>query len=402
MVILSYLDNHREAYILSKKYRIVADENMPQVDPLFGNTCEIRYMPGREITAADLVDADALLCRSITQIDKTLLQNTAVQFVGTATIGTDHLDLEWLEANDIAWSSAAGCNAAAVAQYVLSATAFWLQSRRVREHQKQSLNTFADIRVGIVGAGNVGSELARCLDVLGIDYLLCDPPLQRKGDPRQFVDMSEIMLCDLITLHVPLTRTGEDKTWHMLDSTRLQQLSSKQLLVNASRGAVVDNTALLDYLRQTAPVDAASIILDVFEGEPEVNQELLQRCLLATPHIAGHTLEGKVRGTFLIYQAFYRHFGLPEQYHQAALFPPPQPVSISSLDATASLLELYDISRDSQQFLTRQGLPMAEHFDRLRKNYLAGYGDLPRRDYSGWKLAGEVPLKFKRLCDSSG
>ncbi len=366
-----------------KPYRIVADQNMPGIDELFGEFAEITYLQGRAINNQLLSDADALLCRSITRVDQTLLQNTKVQFVGTATIGTDHLDIDWLESQQISWANAAGCNAAAVAQYVLSGMAFWC---RAKHHDIKQL------KVGIVGAGNVGTELARCFDLLEIQYLLCDPPLESRGDGRSLVSFEEIFKCDVISLHVPITDNGIYPTRHIINQSRLIQLSENQLLINASRGAVVDNQSLTEYLSDTdSSTKPASVILDVFENEPNVAMALIDKCFLATPHIAGHTLEGKMRGSWMIYEAFCKVFKIQNIDEESSLYPPMNQISLNNDDLAEGLVALYDIKSDSDALLV-DSEPMATRFDRLRKNATQLADGTTRRDYTGWQFWGEYRL----------
>lgn len=364
---------------MGEKIKVIADESMPGIEPLFGDLAEIAWADGRSIDNEMLRGSDVLLCRSVTKVDRELLQNTGVKFVGTATIGTDHLDCHWLSAQNIQWANAAGCNAAAVAQYVLSAIAYWC---------KQSKRRFAALKVGIVGAGNVGSELARCLDLLGVRYCLYDPPLEITGDKRLMVDFDRLVKCDVITLHVPLTEHGKYATRHLFDQCRLKQLVNDQLLINASRGAIVDNRSLIE----NANFTNAQVVLDVFENEPDVSIALLERCLLATPHIAGHTLEGKLRGSWMIYQAFCRYFDLPEEHSERALYPPQNTISLQNNLLEEQLLSLYDIKADSSALRNRRGLAMAAHFDQLRKDAARLTNGEFRRDYSGWHYLGKHKL----------
>jgi len=352
---------------------------MPAVDELFGDIAEIIRQDGRLIDNDILSDADALLCRSITQVDQTLLESTNVKFVGTATIGVDHLDIDWLDSNNIKWSNAAGCNAAAVAQYVLSAIAYWCQSH---------LRKMQGLKVGVVGAGNVGSELARCLDALGIKYLLCDPPLQHLGDNRPLVSMQKIFNCEVISLHVPLTIHGEHPTKYFFNEKELNKLNNDQLLINASRGAVIDNRALESYLSKNKH---AELVVDVFENEPNVSTELVDKCLLATPHIAGHTLEGKIRGTWMIYKAFCKHFGSNLKIKENDLYPEKQSVELRN-NLENDLLSVYDISSDSHALKLYSDESIKNKFDRLRKNATQLANGKVRRDYSGWNYVGEYVL----------
>jgi len=366
---------------LKKKYQIVVDQNMPGVEELFDDFAEIVRQDGRLIDNDILRNTDALLCRSITQVNQSLLKNTKVKFVGTATIGIDHLDVNWLESQNISWSNAAGCNASAVAQYVLSAMAYWC---KVRSRQIKNL------RVGIVGAGNVGSELARCLEKLGIKYLLCDPPLQSQGDQRPMVSMQAIYDCDVISLHVPMIKGGNYTTKYLVGKTELQKLRNGQLLINASRGAVVENQALNVYLSES---NNADIVLDVFENEPNISTKLVDKCLLATPHIAGHTLEGKLRGTWMIYQAFCQYFELELNKKENDLYPQKNEIILKNI-LEEDLLAIYDIRSNAEVLRLNNEESIAVKFDRLRKNATQLASGKIRRDYSGWTYIGKHALPF--------
>lgn len=362
------------------KIKIVADENMPNVKQLFGGFGNVTLRPGREISRSDLIGADVLLCRSITAVDEKLLTGTPVKFVGTATIGTDHLDIDWLSANEIGWANAAGCNADAVVQYVMSAISYWIKVN-TETSRSFSFQRLKDITVGIVGAGNVGTRLASLLDQIGINYLLCDPPLQRTADERKFSSIQEIINCDVITLHVPLNLEGEDKTHHLFDRSQLKALGASQLLVNASRGAVIDNQALLDYLQ--SPM-AANVVLDVFENEPKINFSLVQKCLLATPHIAGHTLEGKTRGSYMIYESFCEHFDLPKEKELAQLLPLSNQLEAGFNSLHSMFLSIYDIAEDHRKLTQSTQQNIDKQFDNLRKDYVSSF-KVARRDYAGWE-----------------
>lgn len=290
--------------------RLLADENIPLLDPFFASFGEIRRMPGRAIDRAAVADADVLLVRSVTRVDRALLEGSAVKFVGTCTIGTDHLDLPYFAEAGIAWSSAPGCNARGVVEYVLGA----LLALAERHGVELAARTY-----GVVGAGQVGGRLVDVLRGLGWNVLVCDPPRQAR-EGGDFVALEEIVRrCDVISLHTPLTREGADATWHLLDAGRLAQLRPGSWLINASRGAVVDNPALKAHLQGGADLEA---VLDVWEGEPQVDAELAALCRLATPHIAGYSLDGKLRGTEQIYQAFCRWRGETAQVGLQQLLPP--------------------------------------------------------------------------------
>ncbi|WP_251359630.1 4-phosphoerythronate dehydrogenase [Kangiella sp. TOML190] len=337
---------------------VLADENMPMVDDLFGSFCWIERKSGRDICRADLAEVDILLVRSITQVDQELLQDTPVKFVGSATIGLDHVDVDYLKQQDIQFAYAAGCNAQAVAEYVLTAIAYWANKRSVN---------LANATVGIIGAGNVGSQLSQLLQQLGIKYLLNDPPLAATSDSRDFVELQDIQHCDVVTCHVPLKIDGEYATQYLIDSDFLQAMQGGSLLVNSSRGAVVNNQDALKFKAWNQGVD---YIFDVWEGEPDINQELLDACLLATPHIAGYSLEGKVRGTYMLYRQLRDWLGketgisLSSKLPRVTKWSPPKYLE----DLHQSLIHHYDILADDQALrAAKNGLP--DTFDHLRKNY---------------------------------
>lgn len=368
---------------MENKLKIVADENMPGVDGLFGDFAEVVFAPGRAISSSMVKNADAILCRSITSVNQSLLDGSTVKFVGTATIGIDHLDTKFLEEHQISWSNAAGCNAAAVAQYVLSASALWcLENNKSLKQQT----------IGIVGAGNVGTELSRCLDKLSIDYRLYDPPLKNIGDPRRFATLDQILNCDVISIHVPLTSSGDYATRHMIDTPFLNQLNQNQLLINASRGAVANNVTLNDYL---AGPNAATVVLDVFENEPNLSMALARRCLLSTTHIAGHTLEGKLRGTWMVYKAFCEVFNFECAKSERDFYPKANSIDIDGLSLEAQLLAIYNPQSNSQALTGHSGAKdetLAQHFDALRKNATIMPDGSLRRDYEFWDYQGKQRL----------
>lgn len=346
---------------------IVADENIPLVDAFFAEFGEIRRLPGRQITRADVHDADVLLVRSVTKVDRDLLEGSAVRFVGTCTIGTDHLALDYFHQEGIQWSSAPGCNARGVVDYVLG-----------------SLLTLAEIEgadlnqrtYGVVGAGEVGGRLVNVLKGLGFNVLVCDPPRQA-AEGGDYVSLEQIIeRCDVISLHTPLDKSSENATWHLLDQQRLNQLKHGTWLINASRGPVIDNNALREVLTRREDLQA---VLDVWEAEPQVDVELADLCVLATPHIAGYSLDGKQRGTAQIYQAFCDFLGQEAVIKLANLLPAPWLAKLElSADsdpawALATVCRgVYDPRRDDADFRrslvgTVQEQKLA--FDALRKHY---------------------------------
>ncbi|MBT8434797.1 MAG: 4-phosphoerythronate dehydrogenase [Gammaproteobacteria bacterium] len=347
--------------------KILADQNIPCVADAFRDLGEVMLMPGREIRREHLSDCQCLVIRTVTAVDAALLDNTPVEFVATATIGNDHIDLDYLAKSRIGCSNAAGCNAEAASEYVISGL-FALA-------QRKGFDPF-QLKAGIVGFGNVGSRLYHKLDTLDIECLVCDPPLQEAGTSSQaFVDLDTILReCNLISLHVPLTSTGKHPTFHLLDAERLQHILNGCLLVNSARGEVVDNKALLDLLRQQ---DDLLVFLDTWENEPNPLRELLQRVDLATPHIAGYSVEGRLRGTQMVLDAVSGHFDLSSRWQMTQQLPPDQELIVQASGSTASawhdlFRQHFDIWRDHEAFVGGCNLDSntyANHFDALRRVY---------------------------------
>lgn len=358
--------------------RIYADENMPWVAEFFGPLGEVITFAGRMVTAEQLQDADVLLVRSVTKVDAALLaRNTRLRFVGTATIGIDHIDTDYLAARDIAFASAPGCNAVSVAEYVIAAYLSLCQ----KYHRDFRQQTF-----GIVGAGNIGSVLWHKLSSLGIKVLACDGPKAQAGDSRPLVSYQQVLAqADVISFHVPLVKQGAFATKHLLDAERLAALPPSTMLINASRGDVIDNRALLAQQQALGTVQARPLVLDVWENEPDILQDLLPWTDLATVHIAGHSLEGKARGTEMLYLALCRELALQPSMTLAQCLPRPAIHSIGlsedfSLASLATLVHcVYAVERDDallRNLLTLRG------FDWLRKHYPV------RREWSTVRLTG--------------
>lgn len=372
---------------------IVADENIPLLDSFFGDMGEIRRVSGRDVGPDDVRDADILLVRSVTRVGSDLLEGSRVRFVGTATIGTDHIDRAWLEHKGIGFSAAPGCNASSVVEYVLSVLSL--------HAERQGVEDWSDLRVGIVGVGNVGGCLAERLQRLGFDVKLCDPPrAEREGEQGpDFVTLEEALGCDVVSLHTPLTRNQPHATHQLLSEQELARLSSGQLLINAGRGEVIDGHALKARL---SGEQAPTVVLDVWENEPAIDPELVRQVWLATPHIAGYSLEGKVRGSEMIYQALSRFLGLPVR-KKAGQFLPEPPLNkltfTSSADERKALKTALRICYDPREDDARLRLAMngeagerAQAFDGLRRDYPV------RRECSSLKI--QLKGSSKSLQDS--
>lgn len=325
--------------------KIVADSKIPYIKGVLEQVAqEVVYAPGAEITGDVVRDANVLLTRTRTRCDRSLLEGSKVEFIGTATIGTDHIDLDYCREIGITVANAPGCNAPAVAQWVHATILQWMHANNVK-HQPT---------LGIVGVGHVGSIVARWAQQLGYDILLNDPPLADsvKSLHSQLSPLNLLQSeCDIITFHTPLTKDGKYPTWHLCDEAFLQGLKRCKLIINAARGAVCDDEALLRW--------QGDVVLDCWEHEPAISRELLDKAFVATPHIAGYSRQGKMRGTMMVIEALNQHFGWN--------LPVPE-VDKPLLGAAAVTPQL--IMDSYNPFLDTTSLKAAPHlFESLRNNY---------------------------------
>lgn len=361
---------------MHKPIKIVADENIARLDTYFSSLGKITKFPGRAIGPEEVRDADVILVRSITQVNEALLSKSKVRFVGTCTIGTDHVDEDYLRKRDISFASAPGCNAEAVVDYVLTALMY---AEGAGNFQLDKL-TF-----GIVGFGNVGRRLHERLIKLGINCLVCDPYVEIEDR----VSYEHILArCDAISFHTPLTYAGAHPTFHLLDEHALDSLRSGAMIINSARGAVIDNAALLARLK-TLP--ELFVVLDVWEGEPDIDLKLLDQIAIATPHIAGYSQEGKIRGTDMIYRKLCNFMGISEQVSYGSVRPE---MPIINVDRLANVTRdevvkyAYDIKADDNAMriaLRNNEQDIGVAFDDLRKNYIE------RSEFVGTRLKS-LPL----------
>jgi len=385
--------------------RIVADENIPYATEAFGSLGDVIPLPGRKIDPASIVDAEILLVRSITEVNASLLEGSRVRFVGTATIGTDHVDEEYLHSRGIAFASAPGSNANSVAEYVVAAL---LTTARRKNFPLKGKT------IGVIGVGNCGSRVAKKAEALGMRVLLNDPPLWRQTGNKRFRPLEELFSADILTLHVPLTYEGIDATYHLVDEAFLSKLRPECILMNTSRGPVVDNLALATALG-SGKIGGA--VLDVWENEPVIDIGLLDRVNLATSHIAGYSLDGKANATAMMYRAACRFFGAEAKWELASVLPKPYcerieisrhkqrntkratsfaTVAESDEDVIADTVRrVYDIERDDAALRELHGVDPDERghfFDDLRKNYPE------RREFHNTEVV--LPDSARRLAES--
>jgi erythronate-4-phosphate dehydrogenase len=349
--------------------RIVADENIPFVAECFSSIGKVQLVAGREITSDVIADADILLVRSVTRVGADLLGGSRVCFVGTATIGFDHVDIEYLSRNNIGFASAPGSNANSAAEYVIAA---------MLEISRKHKITLEGKSIGIIGVGNVGSRVAKKAAALGMKVSLNDPPLQRQtGDPK-YLPVKELFGCDFVTLHTPLTFDGVDKTFHLANDTFFKKsLKSGCVFINTSRGCVVDTSALKTAIKSDK---LKAVALDVWQNEPNIDAGLLEMVDIGTPHIAGYSLDGKVAGMIMVYKAVCQHFGLEARWGAEDFLVEPAisklEVDADSVDEQRVILgavkQVYDISQDDRKLrgiLEVDAERKGEFFDSLRNNY---------------------------------
>ncbi len=284
--------------------KIIIDDKIPFIRGVLEPFATVEYLPGKETGKEKVKDADCLITRTRTKCKKELLEGSRVKIIASATIGYDHIDTSWCEENDIIWKNAPGCNSSSVMQYMASLLLHFAVRNNI---------SLAGRTLGVIGVGNVGKKIVALGKTLGMNVLCNDPPRARKEGEKGFVSLEEIIKnSDIISFHVPLIREGEDKTMHYADEkffSTVEKYGRKPFLVNASRGEVVDNALLKKVLTEKKILCGAA--LDVWENEPELDRELLEKVDFATPHIAGYSLDGKANGTSRSIQEVAKYFSLP-------------------------------------------------------------------------------------------
>ena len=359
---------------------IVADSKIPYLKGVLEPCADVRHLDPREITPETVRDADALIIRTRTKCDAALLEHSRVSVIATATIGIDHIDLDWCGKRGIVCRNAAGCNAASVAQYMTSALL------------RVSLRHNVDLRgksLGVVGCGHVGSKVAAAAYALGMNVLVNDPPRARREGPSGFVTLETIQNeADFVTFHVPLTQAGSDRTEHLADEAFFRGLRKKPFFFNTSRGDVVDEPALKKAIIEG---QISGAVLDVWHNEPEIDRELLSLVDFATPHIAGYSADGKANGTAMAVEVVAQglHILEPDVIQQVRadiLAKVPAPANpVVTLDAASAnpvadaVLASYDVAADDAAL---RAAP--ENFEALRGSYRV------RREFPAYtvKLSG--------------
>jgi erythronate-4-phosphate dehydrogenase len=368
--------------------KIIIDDKIPYIRGAFEQVAEVIYLPGSKTTPEIVKDADAIITRTRTICNEKLLKDSSVKFIATATIGYDHIDTEYCESAGIEWTNAPGCNAESVNQYIASALFSWSMRKRT---------DLAGKTIGIVGVGQVGSRVAKTCETIGMKVLLNDPPRERVEGPGKFTDLKTIQHeADIITFHVPLNMTGDDATFHMVNSEFLNGLKNRPLLINSCRGEVFETDALKEAYKSKI---ISGLIIDCWENEPDLDNELLNMVDFGTPHIAGYSKDGKANGTKMSVQAVSRFFNLGlDNWQPLGIEPPENPVI--EIDGNQrreysilaeAILSTYQIENDFEALKEK-----TSDFEKLR-------GDYPvRREFDSFTVVAEniekgILEKLKKL-----
>lgn len=332
--------------------KVIVDNKIPFIKEAIEQIAdEVIYVPGKDFTPALVQDADALIIRTRTHCNRELLEGSNVKFIATATIGFDHIDTEYCHEAGITWTNAPGCNSASVAQYLHSSLILLQELKGIK---------LTEAIIGIIGVGNVGSKVAKVAEELGMRVLLNDLPREDREGKQDFSSLQSLAgQCDVLTFHVPLYKEGKYKTFHLADNAFFQSLKHRPIIINTSRGEIIKTEALLNALETGMIADA---IIDVWENEPNINLNLLDKVFLGTPHIAGYSADGKANATRMSLDALCRYFNIQTSYH----ITPPAPEQSQIIAATPeeAYLQMYDPRRDSNALKAHPEL-----FEKLRGDY---------------------------------
>jgi erythronate-4-phosphate dehydrogenase len=352
--------------------RIVADDKIPFLKGALEPYAEVVYIPGKQIKMEMLKDSDALLIRTRTICNENLLKGTSIRFIGTATIGFDHIDTDYCSKNKIIWTNAPGCNSSSVQQYIAAALF------RISSEHHFSLK---DKTLGIIGVGNVGSKVEKFARSVGMNVLLNDPPRARIEGKKNFHSLNTVLSgSDILTVHVPLNIVGEDQTWHLFNEESFKKIKRGAWFLNSSRGEVTDTYSLKNALYSGM---LSGAVIDVWENEPNIDPELLQQAFIATPHIAGYSTDGKANGTSMVVNSLTKYFNLPsENWYPSDVPPPASPyISIDCNNKSdeeiirEAVIHTYNIDKDNSRLRLSP-----QDFERLR-------GDYPvRREFTSYTI----------------
>ena len=352
--------------------KIVADDKIPFLKGALEPFAELVYIPGKQISREILKDSDALLIRTRTICNENLLEGTSIRFIGTATIGFDHIDTHYCSKNKIIWTNAPGCNSSSVQQYIAAAL--------LRSSSEHHFN-LKDKTLGIIGVGNVGSKVEKFARSIGMNVLLNDPPRARIEGKKNFHSLNTVLSgSDILTVHVPLNIVGEDQTWHLFNEVSFKKIKRGAWFLNSSRGEVTDTCSLKKALNSGM---LSGAVIDVWENEPDIDSELLQQAFIATPHIAGYSTDGKANGTSMVVNSLTKYFNLPsENWYPSNVPPPASPyISIDCNNKTdeeiirEAVIHTYNIDKDNSMLRIS-----IQNFEKLR-------GDYPvRREFTSYTI----------------
>ena len=370
---------------MSQPLTIVADKQILLAEDAFSRFGRVKLIDGRSLDNTTIKNADVLLVRSVTKVDFSLLKDSKVGFIGSATSGIDHIDTKYLKKNNISFVHAPGSNARSVAEYVLSSLF------AIAEYENFDISKKT---VGIIGYGQVGSKVKYFLESVGTKCLLNDPPLAEQESTESYHELEQIFKADIITLHVPLTTGGQYPTSQLINESFLDKLKPNVILINTSRGEVVDESALLSF-KATNP--DATFILDVWCDEPEISINLLRQCFIGTPHIAGYSYDGKLKATKILAKALFKYTkNVLNDGDVSSLEPINHIIDCDDVSAVQlAVMQAYDVRSDAAALRELISMPTTEHgtyFDNLRKNYPI------RREFTNRKINTKKINKAMRQC----
>ena len=330
--------------------RLVIDDACYAYDTIFSDFGEITALPGRSIDSTSVKEADVLIVRSRTKVNQALLEGSKVKFVGSTVAGLDHVDQDYLAKNNITFFSAQGCNSMAVAEFVISAIVN-LADELEFDYREKTL--------GIIGVGNVGSRLAAKAQLMGIKTLLNDPPRQARENLPDFVDLDAALSADIVTFHTPLTFDDKYPSYQLLNENNFHNISDQTILFNAARGGVI----VEDIWQKTQTMVN---IIDCWENEPDINQNLQKTAYWATPHIAGHSVDAKFMGSFMVYEALCDFTGQKQDKSIVNLINPGV-LEVKKDNLKDTLNEIYDFKQDTT------AIKNIGNFEDYRRNYPIRY-----------------------------
>lgn len=339
--------------------KIIIDDAIPYAKEMFSTLGEITCLPGKEINASHVKKADALIIRSRTNINSSLLNNSSVNFVGSTVVGLDHIDQDYLSQKKINFYSAQGCNANSVAEFVITCIINHAEENNIQLNKKT---------LGIIGIGNVGKRLHKKANALGLTILANDPPRQEKDNLLNFVTLEQALTADFVSFHTPLTTEGEFPTTNLLNKNNFAFIKKNALIINAARGGVIEESAWINYAQQNPSLTS---IVDCWENEPNVNSKLADISALSTPHIAGHALEAKIKGSQMVYQALCKHWQEQESNHwQSYLIEKPIALKLTHSSSSQKIIQqllkqCYQPTNDHQAIKITN--PLA--FEHYRRHY---------------------------------